>query len=380
MQLEFHQLERRWQHVRVEDPERQKRLLASLAASGQQTPIVVVPIADQPDRYVVIDGYRRIVALEKLGQDTVEALIWPLREAEALVLDRSLHWSRSVSALEQGWLLAELEQQFGYSLEELARRFDRSVSWVSRRLALVQGLPESVQRQVRNGAISAQVAMKYLVPMARLSLEACSQMAAGFARSHVTSRQAGQLYTAWRDAPPKIRQRILEQPQLFLKVQKVRLQAEPPAGQAAIQDLLRDLNTIATLAHRVRHGLDQAPGIQESINQEQCAQAQRNLQRALEELGRLEARIPRQEQPRKENPQPYVESTPTHRDSGTSCPGLGHTPDRPCPAYLPSQRAQNSELAIGPGSSASARGESSALSATDPRAVATLQTEFSSGP
>jgi len=32
--------------------------------------------------------------------------------------------------------VAELEQRFGYGLDELARRFDRSVSWVSRRLAL----------------------------------------------------------------------------------------------------------------------------------------------------------------------------------------------------------------------------------------------------
>ena len=29
------------------------------------------------------------------------------------------------TALEMGWLLAELEQRFGYSLDELARRFDR---------------------------------------------------------------------------------------------------------------------------------------------------------------------------------------------------------------------------------------------------------------
>ena len=42
MRLEFHQLERRLEHLRVRRPERQRRLLASLAASGQQTPIVVV--------------------------------------------------------------------------------------------------------------------------------------------------------------------------------------------------------------------------------------------------------------------------------------------------------------------------------------------------
>ena len=149
MQLEFHQLDRRWEHLRARRPERQRRLLASLAASGQQTPIVVVALASQPDRYLVIDGYQRLVALEQLGRDTVEAVVWPLSEAEALVLDRSLRWGERETALEEGWLLAELEQHFGYGLEELARRFDRSLSWVSRRLALVELLPESVQQQVR---------------------------------------------------------------------------------------------------------------------------------------------------------------------------------------------------------------------------------------
>jgi ParB family chromosome partitioning protein len=217
MQLEFHQLDRRWEHLRARRPERQGRVLASLAASGQQTPIVVVAVADQPGRYLVIDGYQRIAALEQLGRDTVEAVVWPLGEAEALVLDRSLRWGKRETALEEGWLLAELEQHFGYGLEELARQFDRSVSWVSRRLALVELLPESVQQQVRRGAISAQLAMKYLVPVARSSPEDCQRLAEALAAHRFTSREAGQLYAAWRNASPSIRQRILEQPQLFLK-------------------------------------------------------------------------------------------------------------------------------------------------------------------
>ena len=154
MQLEFHQLDRRWEHLRVRQPHRQRRLLASLAESGQQTPIVVVVCQDHPERYLVIDGYKRIAALEQLGRDTVEATVWAMSEAEALLLDRSLRFSPQESALEQGWLLAEMERRFGYSLEELARRFDRSVSWVSRRLALVELLPEAIQQQVREGTIA----------------------------------------------------------------------------------------------------------------------------------------------------------------------------------------------------------------------------------
>jgi len=145
MHLEFHQLERRWEHLRVRHAARQRRLLSSLAEVGQQTPIVVVAVEGEAERYVVIDGYKRIAALEQLGRDTVEAVVWPMSEAAAVLLDRSLRLSEHETALEVGWLLAELEQRFGYGREELARRFDRSVSWVSRRLALVEVLPERLQ-------------------------------------------------------------------------------------------------------------------------------------------------------------------------------------------------------------------------------------------
>jgi ParB family chromosome partitioning protein len=176
MQLEFHQLDRRWEHLRVRDPHRQRRLLASLAESGQQTPIVVVVSKDDNQRYLVIDGHKRIAALEQLGRDTVDATVWPMSEAEALLLDRSLRFSPQESALEQGWLLTEMEQRFGYSVDELARRFDRSVSWVSRRMALVELLPEAIQQQVREGTLGAQLAMKYLVPVARVNVEDCARM------------------------------------------------------------------------------------------------------------------------------------------------------------------------------------------------------------
>jgi len=36
MKLEFHQLDRRYDHLRVRNPEVQRRLLASLAASGYE--------------------------------------------------------------------------------------------------------------------------------------------------------------------------------------------------------------------------------------------------------------------------------------------------------------------------------------------------------
>src|ERR1035438_9398512 len=135
MQLEYHQLDRRWEHLRVRHPARQRRLLASLADSGQQTPIVVVAAAGQPGRYLVIDGYKRIAALQQLGRDPVEAGV----------------------------------------------------------LARVERLAEAIQQQVREGMLGAQVAMKYLVPVARVKVEDCERMSAAFVKHRCDTRQAGQL-------------------------------------------------------------------------------------------------------------------------------------------------------------------------------------------
>jgi hypothetical protein len=70
-------------------------------------PIVVIA-TDQSERYVVIDGYKRIAALQQLGRDTVKAVVWPMGAAEALLLDRSLRLTEQETPLEQGWLFGRV--------------------------------------------------------------------------------------------------------------------------------------------------------------------------------------------------------------------------------------------------------------------------------
>ena len=73
------------------------------------------------ERWILIDGYKRVRALRRLGQDLVGATCWDLSEAEALVLDRLMRTGDGVTALEQGWLLHELYVRFEQSLEKLGR-------------------------------------------------------------------------------------------------------------------------------------------------------------------------------------------------------------------------------------------------------------------
>jgi ParB family transcriptional regulator, chromosome partitioning protein len=66
MDLEHHQLILRYEHLRVRCPERERRLLAALAGHGQQMPIVVVAAENETERFVVVDGYKRIRAMRRL--------------------------------------------------------------------------------------------------------------------------------------------------------------------------------------------------------------------------------------------------------------------------------------------------------------------------
>jgi ParB family transcriptional regulator, chromosome partitioning protein len=143
MELELHQLDLRYAGLRRRSAKRDRAVLASLAEIGQQVPVVV--LQEPGCRAVLLDGYKRVRALERLGKDTVQATAWALPEADALVLERLMRSAEAESALEQGWLLRELSDRFALSGPELARRFDKSLSWVSRRLALVRQLPESIQ-------------------------------------------------------------------------------------------------------------------------------------------------------------------------------------------------------------------------------------------
>jgi hypothetical protein len=277
--------------------------------------------------------------------------------------------SEQDTALEQGWLLAELESRFGYDLDDLARRFDRSASWVSRRIALVETLPDSVQEQVRRGEVGAQGAMKFLVPVARISIQACERMAAIFARLKLRTREAGELYAAWRDASPVVRERILDEPQLFLKAYRERKRPQDAEARSPTSDLLRDLEMIQSIANRAGRHWRQAAPLMDSA---ELDNARRTLERAMEDLQRLSQRIEREKQ--------HAEQTPAHHDSGATPSGEGHTADRPCARDLPQGREESDPVSVRRSADPIPFREGAALPAADPGAVCFLQGQSGPGP
>jgi ParB/RepB/Spo0J family partition protein len=288
MELELHQLDLCYSALRTRSPKRERQLIASLAELGQQQPIVVVA-GDGAGRYVVIDGYKRVRAIEKLGRDTVSATPWQLDEAEALMLERLMRTSEVDSPIEQGWLLCELRTHFGLSLEELARRFDKSKSWVSRRVALVVELPELIQARVRAGDITAQAAMKYLVPLARANAEDCDALVTALAGVRLSTRQLGSLYAGYKSAGPEAQKKLIAEPELFLRALEA---ATEPPEKSPTDILLADLGALSGIARRssrrLREGVAQKLSSAERAEVRRCMQQGRADTEVLFALGEKE--------------------------------------------------------------------------------------------
>jgi len=255
MDLEFHQLDLRYEALRKRQPRKEHLLLASLADQGQLLPVVVVS-GNGP--FVLVDGYKRVRALKRLAQDTVRATVWAMEEADALVLEHVMRAADPAGPLEQGWMLDELRIRFGLSLDDLARRFDKTPSWVSRRLALVRALPDAIQREVRAGRIAPHAAMKYLVPLARANRDGCVALGEAIARTDLSIRQVGDLYTMWQEGTEETRSLLVTDPLLMLRVRADAV-CENHDERSPAQRFVEDVTALASIARRanrrVRDGI-----------------------------------------------------------------------------------------------------------------------------
>jgi ParB-like chromosome segregation protein Spo0J len=281
--IELRALRMTYAHLRVHDAGAEARLSASMAEVGQSSPVIVVHDAEGCP--VLIDGYRRVCVLGRLGQDTVTAVALGLSEGDALVYCHRQETSRRRSIVEEGWLLRELHGQ-GATLEAIGVALGRSPSWVSRRCSLVSVLPESVEEALRSGRVPAHGAMKSLVPLARANKADCERLVRALGPERVTTRQMAHLYAAWRVGDGEQRARIVAAPRLFLRAAAA---AAPEPGDE-IGWLLQKLSLAGEALTRAGESLAQAAALDSRVVQSRrVRRAIRPIESAWEALhSRLE--------------------------------------------------------------------------------------------
>ncbi|QJA00489.1 ParB/RepB/Spo0J family partition protein [Leifsonia sp. PS1209] len=137
------------------DREALDELVASIREVGVLQPVVVRPIAGQPDKFELIMGERRLRATKELGLDSIPAVVKETADEDMLrdALLENLHRSQ-LNPLEEASAYQQLLADFGITQEELATRIGRSRPQITNTLRLLK-LPSSVQSRVAAGVLSA---------------------------------------------------------------------------------------------------------------------------------------------------------------------------------------------------------------------------------
>ena len=241
LEVDLHRLELRFAEARLLEPRAVERLARSIEQSGQLIACIAVSEVGG-ERLVLVDGYRRILALRRLGRDTAWVESWACDLPQALLRVLARAHGRPFAALEEALLLRELVHGQGLSEREVARRSGRDVSWVSRRLQLVCALPEVLLTAVRKGDLSTWAATRVLAPLARANAGHAAQLLSALAATSLSTRELQCWFQHYQDAPSAARAHMVEHPRLFIEALQVRDEQradarlrEGPEGQCAAE-------------------------------------------------------------------------------------------------------------------------------------------------
>ena len=258
VELNLTALDERYGRLRVTDRRRETQLMASLEEHGQQDAISVVA---EGEEFVVVDGHKRVHALRRLRRDTVKAVVWEMPAAAALAAAYRAASRQGYNAIEDGWLVYELHRVGKWALGKTAAAMGRSKSWASRRLALVEELPEWLAQDIAGGRLGAHAAATYLVPLTRVNGDEGRLLAEKIRDLGLSDRQLKVLCAGYRAAGPPARRKIAEDPARFLKVLEAAGKgAQDPNLSDTENRALKALELIGNVALGLTRGLPQVLG------------------------------------------------------------------------------------------------------------------------
>ena len=213
--LEIVHLDLSYSHIRVQNARVVTRMADSMQRYGQIMPILVV--AATAPRYTLIDGYLRVAAARRLGHDTLLSHIWHGDEKHALCHILVDDDQRRLDIFEQAGLIKELLSRHQLSQHELSRLLGKNQSWVSRRLALLETLPEQLLQSVQRGRISSWAATRVLTPMARANCDHATRLADSLMKHRFSTRQLFIFFKHYQRSNRKVRENMINEPLLFIK-------------------------------------------------------------------------------------------------------------------------------------------------------------------
>lgn len=147
------------QRLRVDDA-RIKELSDSISKVGLINPIVV---QKSGKKYLLVAGYRRFLAFQRLQRETIPAFVLGRDEPDTWQLTLDENFVREdVNVVEEAIWIKNIKQKSGYQVRGVAGQLGKSVSFVRERLAIID-YPDMLLDALAEGKIGlkkAQTLMK----------------------------------------------------------------------------------------------------------------------------------------------------------------------------------------------------------------------------
>ena len=245
-EVDTHLLDLRYSRTRIKNDKTLVTLTNSIQAYGQIVPALVV---SEQDKYILIDGYKRLSALKVCGRDCITIQIMDTEESASLFLFLAQNNECKLDSIEQAALIQELHGRFTFSFSEIGSRLGRSKSWVKRRLDLLESLPDEVHHAVMTGKISSWAASRILVPLARANEQDCLELTRKIIKAPLSTRELVQLYKHYGKSNRKVRERIIDDPALFIKTMQEQTDKKSGKQLIAVQGQYVNGLFILTLIH-----------------------------------------------------------------------------------------------------------------------------------
>ena len=129
-------------------------LIASVKDKGILQPLLVRPVAGEPNAYEIVAGERRWRAAQAAKLHEVPVIVRELTDGQALEFAIIENVQRAdLNAIEEGLAYQELMERFSYTQEKLADAVGKSRPHVANTLRLLK-LPEPVRALVRDGKLT----------------------------------------------------------------------------------------------------------------------------------------------------------------------------------------------------------------------------------
>jgi ParB family chromosome partitioning protein len=174
-------------------------LAASIREKGILQPIVVRPVAGDPNSFEIVAGERRWRAAQAAQLHKVPVIVKELSDAESLEIAIIENVQRAdLNAVEEAAGYDRLMQQFDYTQEKLSQFIGKSRSHVANTLRLLS-LPQPVQALIEEGKLTAGHA-RSLIGQAR-----AEEMAQQIVAKGLSVREAEALTRKAVNVPPSTR-------------------------------------------------------------------------------------------------------------------------------------------------------------------------------